>query len=87
MTGYSTTRRFLLGAAPLLLAGAAAAAPAAAKIAKTDVKYQFTPHGAQRCGGCVSFIPGAGAAAPGTCKVVDGPIPPDGWCVLFAPRK
>ena len=83
-------RRRLMGlAAMTVLVGAAVAsgARAAANTSKADVKYQFTPKGSARCGLCASFIPpGSGGSGPGTCKIVEGPIPQDGWCVLFSPR-
>ena len=84
----STRRRWLLGAgltlaaAPLALA---TGAKAAGKTPKSDVHYQFTPNGDQHCAACVSFIPD-GSPGPGTCKIVDGPIPQNGWCVLFSKR-
>jgi hypothetical protein len=41
---------------------------------------------AKRCSGCVQFI----AAAPkqcGACKVVKGPINPNGGCILFVLKQ
>jgi len=72
----------LIGAA---LAGGAARAQAA-KTPKSQVRYQYTPQSdGSRCGLCASFIPAADAGpGPGACKIVDGPIPQNGWCVLFA---
>ena len=83
------TRRGLIGAAAAVpvLAAATAGSAAGPANAKADVKFQFTPKGADRCGDCVSFIPGATSGAPGTCKAVQGTIPQNGWCVLFARRK
>jgi hypothetical protein len=83
------SRRGVLRGGVALLAGATAAltsvrAQAAGKTAKAAVRYQFTPRGDQHCGGCASFIPAADPAAPGTCKIVDGDIPPNGWCLLFS---
>ena len=82
------TRRGLIVAAtvPALCFGASAAA-AGPSNAKGDVKFQFTPKGAEKCADCVSFIPGATSGAPGTCKAVQGPIPQNGWCVLYARGK
>jgi len=89
---HPPTRRRLLqrGATLLGLTAALTATQASAdngKIAKDRVKYQFTPNGAARCGLCVSFIPAKQGPAdgPGTCKLVDGPIPQTGWCPLFSP--
>jgi hypothetical protein len=71
-------------AAASAVAGGASAQPANTK---ADVKYQFTPKGSETCNACVSFIPGEGSGAPGTCKVVQGVIPQNGWCVLFSKRR
>jgi hypothetical protein len=91
MAGDPTRRRMVRGlafgatAAPLLaLAGAATAEPASVK---TQVKFQNTPKGPDRCADCVSFIAGATSGAPGTCKAVQGAIPQNGWCLLFARRR
>lgn len=63
-------------------ANAATAAPAATKkLAKTGVKYQTKPKSNQKCGTCTNFI-----AASKTCQRVEGPISPDGWCVLWAKK-
>ena len=85
-------RLLLLGTAAFAVASAALAggsrAAAGAKTQKADVKYQYTPKDAAHCGLCASFVPGGGeGGAPGTCKIVDGPIPQNGWCVLFSPAK
>jgi hypothetical protein len=32
-------------------------------------------------------VPGANASAQGTCKVVDGPISPKGWCIAYAKKQ
>ncbi|HEY3800664.1 MAG TPA: hypothetical protein VGL58_20110 [Caulobacteraceae bacterium] len=76
-----------LAAMTTVLAGAALGgqARAAATTAKADVKYQYTPKGDDHCAVCTSFIPAVdGSGGPGTCKIVVGPIPQNGWCVLFA---
>lgn len=71
-------------AVPVALSMGTSAAQAG--LTRKDVNYQLTPHGAQRCGLCASFIMGKSADADGTCKIVAGPIPPNGWCALFAKR-
>lgn len=84
------SRRVVLAAAaavPMVAAVADVALAAGPANAKADVKYQFTPKGADRCADCVSFIPGETSGGPGTCKVVQGAIPQNGWCVLFARPK
>jgi hypothetical protein len=50
------------------------------------VKYQFTPNGEQHCSLCASFIAGDSPGGPGTCKIVEGPIPQNGWCQLYSKR-
>jgi hypothetical protein len=85
----SPERRRLMALAATALVGTALASQtrAAAMTSKADVKYQFTPKGADHCGACTSFIPPpSGGGGPGTCKIVEGPIPQNGWCVLFAAR-
>ena len=87
---YPTTRRGILtvGAAlaGLPLLAASSAAHAAGTVPKTSAKYQDHPSGANMCGKCNYFLPGASAAGPGLCKLVAGPISPTGWCTLFAPK-
>jgi hypothetical protein len=46
--------------------------------------YQPKPHGADQCDNCIHFIPGKTPKDAGTCKVVEGSIAPDGWCVMYA---
>jgi len=55
--------------------------PAAGKLAKTAVQYQEQPHGEQQCSRCLHFI-----AESNTCKLVDGPINPNGWCILWVKK-
>lgn len=59
---------------------------AEAKSSKAALKYQSTPKGSAKCSKCKLFIPGKDAKAMGTCKVVDGSISPNGWCVAFTPK-
>jgi hypothetical protein len=77
---------FALAAAPTALAAGSVQA-ATAKVAKADVGYQYAPHGDQRCGLCISFIADGNPGGPGSCKIVDGAIPPNGWCTLYAKRS
>jgi hypothetical protein len=88
-TSRGTTRRRLLGCGLIgagLVGACATQAWAGPKTPKAQVKYQFTPNGAERCGLCDSFIaPSGGGDGPGGCKVVEGPIPQTGWCVLYSP--
>ena len=53
---------------------------------RTQLQYQSTPKGNQKCSGCSLFVPGKTATADGTCKVITGPISPNGWCTAFSQR-
>lgn len=82
------SRRALLKSGALLLGGicAAGSALAQAKATKQAMQYQDQPKNGQDCDQCVHFVPGANADAQGTCKVVEGPISPKGWCVAFVKK-
>jgi hypothetical protein len=56
-------------------------AAAVIKISQKAVAYQDHPEGDKRCDKCVQFQP------PGTCKMVDGPISPNGYCRLFVLKR
>jgi len=59
--------------------GTDSAAPAAIKkVSQASVQYQPQPKGEQKCGVCQNFI-----AESNTCKLVEGQINPEGWCVLW----
>jgi len=82
----------LLKSAALLAAalpwlGAAGSALAQAKASKASVKYQETPNAGKSCKQCMQFVPGASVSAPGTCKVVEGSINPNGYCVVFVAKQ
>jgi hypothetical protein len=53
---------------------------------RTQLKYQTTPKGNQKCSGCSLFTPGKSATVDGTCKVITGPISANGWCTAFSQR-
>ena len=53
---------------------------AAGKLPQAAVKYQPTPKGKQQCDNCSLWQP------PSSCKLVQGPISPTGWCVLYKPK-
>jgi hypothetical protein len=57
------------------------AAIAAPKISKAAVAYQDHPDGDKRCDKCVQF------QAPDACKMVEGPISPQGSCRIFMPLR
>jgi hypothetical protein len=85
----ATRRKILFGAALLSsvpLLAQVQTAEAAGTTPQSAVKYQGAPNGANHCGKCKYFIPGANATAVGQCKVVAGQISPNGWCILFAAK-
>ena len=65
---------------PATSAGSAATTTAK-KVSQASVQYQDQPKGEQKCDTCMHFI-----AESNTCKLVDGQISPDGWCILWAKK-
>jgi hypothetical protein len=62
-------------------------APAWAQAGKASqgvAMYQPKPHGKDQCDNCIHFVPGKTPTAKGTCKVVEGDVAPQGWCVMYA---
>ena len=53
----------------------------AAKIKQMDAHYQRFPKDSQRCEICLQYVP------PDKCKIVQGPIFPQGWCQFFAGKE
>jgi len=86
--GKKTSRREILklGACGLgaigamSLAGSANAQQVAKKAAQKAVMYQQTPKDGKQCSGCQHF------EAPSSCRIVDGEINPNGYCILFAKK-
>jgi len=81
------SRRSLLrrvtGLAGASLAGAVVPirlASAQQKVAKEAMKYQDKPNGDMRCDNCMQFV------APSSCKVVDGTISPNGYCIAWVKK-
>jgi anaerobic selenocysteine-containing dehydrogenase len=72
----------IAGTAATRKALADAAAP---KAAKSAFQYQDKPKDGKKCANCSLYIPGA----KGQCKVVEGDISPEGWCIAYveAPKK
>lgn len=70
-----------LAAVPLVIAGSRAQA---AKLEKSDVHYQGIPKDGKRCADCAAYL--SAATSGGACRVVDGSISPEGWCVAYSPR-
>jgi hypothetical protein len=83
------TRREALKLGVLALAGACLAQRAAAqsKATKQAMQYQDQPKNGQQCDQCMHWVPGPQPNAQGSCKVVDGPINPKGWCVAFVKKQ
>lgn len=66
-----------IGGGALTVAGLVASPAAAAKMSPKAMSYRASPNGNQRCSNCANF------ELPASCKVVDGPISPSGWCILY----
>jgi High potential iron-sulfur protein len=84
------SRRILLKNIAVLAVAApwvARTAHAQAKASKQAMKYQDKPNNGQQCDTCLQFVPGANAKANGTCKVVEGPISPSGWCMAYVKKS
>ena len=78
----ASRRRLLKGA--VLLAGAALATGLTAKdvraqqkASKESLKYQEKPSGDKQCSNCAQFV------SPNACKVVEGTISPQGYCLAW----
>ena len=48
------------------------------KASQAQAQYQGHPKGDQKCGKCRNFVVGSN-----TCKVVEGKVSPDGWCLFW----
>jgi hypothetical protein len=80
------SRRSLLKSA-VVVAGAACAgvlahgeALAQGKASKEAMHYQDHPNGDKKCSECMQFV------APSSCKVVEGTISPNGYCIAFVKK-
>jgi hypothetical protein len=62
------------------LAGRANAQQVATKAKQKAVMYQQTPKDGKQCSGCQQF------QAPSSCRIVEGEINPNGYCILFAKK-
>jgi anaerobic selenocysteine-containing dehydrogenase len=85
------SRRQLLKGSVLVFGAAIAGTTATrhvfaqAKAAKAAFQYQDKPKDGKKCVNCSLYVPGA----KGQCKVVEGDISPEGWCIAYveAPKK
>jgi hypothetical protein len=75
-----TTRRSFFNYMALLGLVTFSATPLHAKAVKEAFKYQDTPKDDQSCKDCIHFI-----AKSNECKLIEGPISPEGWCTLYNP--
>lgn len=80
------SRRSLLKSSVLLLGAAAGASLASkqargqGKASKEAMKYQDHPNGSMKCSDCLQFV------APDSCKVVEGKISPNGYCIAWVKK-
>lgn len=85
------TRQAFLGTAIVLpaLAGLLTVTASAdeSKSSQASMHYQTTPNDGKQCSGCNFFIPGSTASANGACKIVDGSISPNGYCMAYNPKS
>jgi hypothetical protein len=87
MDDRERSRRSILKFAGLL-AGASLAsglpvardALAQQKASKEAMKYQDKPNGEMKCSNCLQFV------APSGCKVVEGNVSPEGYCIAWAKK-
>jgi hypothetical protein len=83
MADMSPARRRLVRAAVAVFAatlsgGTNFRARAQQKMSKQQADYQDSPKDIRMCATCTLFEP------PGSCKVVEGDVSPNGWCKAFA---
>jgi hypothetical protein len=50
------------------------------KVSKESVKYQDKPNGDKQCSNCLNFLPN------NNCKVVEGTVSPQGYCIAWAKK-
>ncbi len=80
------SRRSLLKSGSLLAVaaltvGVARGARAQQKASKQAMKYQDKPNGQMMCSNCLQFVP------PNGCKVVEGDISPNGYCIAWVKKS
>jgi hypothetical protein len=49
------------------------------KMTQEQARYQDSPRDGQKCENCANFF-----ADSGTCRVVEGQVSPQGWCIVWA---
>jgi hypothetical protein len=74
-----------IGVAVATMAGSAFSQ--SAKLPKDSVKYTDAGNvPGKDCDDCSQYVVGKTAAAPPTCKIVEGAISPHGHCIAFSPK-
>ena len=63
---------------PAPLSEAPSAAAPSTKMSQAQAQYQPQPKGTQKCANCTNFI-----ASSNTCKVVEGQVASEGWCIAW----
>lgn len=54
---------------------------------KSDFHYQDHPNEGKKCSDCTEFLPpDQTTSSAGACRIVAGPISPDGWCMAFTKK-
>jgi hypothetical protein len=76
----------LLGLPLTAVAVANVAAPAEAKTPPSAVEYTPESKNGKFCKNCRFYVAAKALGKPGTCTIVAGPIAPQGWCVVYAPK-
>jgi hypothetical protein len=69
-----------LGAAGAMGLASSAEAQVAKKTQQKSVMYQTSPKDGKQCSGCQHF------QAPNACRIVEGEISANGYCILFAKK-
>ncbi len=80
MDDRKVSRRAVLKSGLLIGLGLCTAARAQQKASKQSVSYQDKPSGSMKCADCENFI------APGSCRIVEGAISPNGYCVEWTKK-
>ncbi|WP_211462926.1 high-potential iron-sulfur protein [Collimonas silvisoli] len=59
----------------------------AGSMSKGMLHYQNSPKDGKMCADCAAYTPPPSPdAGTGTCKIVAGPVNPQGWCMAFSQR-
>jgi hypothetical protein len=67
---------------PILIPGKTAIAGNASK---QDFSYQDHPKNGKSCATCTAFI--SAESGSGTCRIVEGSVTPNSWCMAYSERK